>query len=304
LVPRESNFEGNTDPKEAESVQRIWNTKDPRESVVKAPQELVSKNLRDVCSKDLKDSTPKYLKDLTSEEPKELFPRNSKELNPKYTEDQKGVISRAPKGSKEVIPKVLKETTLEGSLKRSRSELLPDRRVTEDSVTLREGHLILKHVDIGGDAGQGKATLEGALKRSRIKSLESMHISSGQGDFDDVGPTPELKGMKEELDGASRRAWEKKAVKSDDAGVPEYLWLEHLVEDGPTPWPARAVAGFPRAATLMRRVMLRWWKRKLLRSWNGVKLDQRKYGQRPRMGTSLVLTKDDTSGLIQGRLGT
>jgi hypothetical protein len=222
LAPRESNFEGNTAPKEAESVQRIWNTKDPRELIVKAPQELVPKNLRDVCSKDLKDSTQKHLKDPTSKDPKELSPRNLKKFNPKHTKDQKGGISRAPKGSKEVIPKVLKETTLEGSLKRSRSELLPDCRVTEDSVTLLEGHLIPKHVDIGGDVGQGKATLEGALKRSRIEPLESMRLSSGQGDFYDVGPTPELKGMKEELDGASRRAREKKAVKSDDAGVPEY----------------------------------------------------------------------------------
>jgi hypothetical protein len=30
---------------------------------------------------------------------------------------------------------------------------------------------------------------------------------------------------------------EQKAAKSDDAEFPKYLWVEHLMDDSPTPWP-------------------------------------------------------------------
>jgi hypothetical protein len=166
-----------------------------------------------------------------------------------------------------LISKDPKEAKLEEALKRSKSEPLTDRRDTDDAGRTLEGHSIPKEWTIEGHTDPKEVTLEGAFKRSRSEPLKSMCPQSEQRDTVDVSSTPDLKRMKEELDGASRRAREKKAVKSDDAGVPEYLWLEHLVDDGPTPWPAKAVAGLPRSVILMRRVMLRWWKRKLLRSF-------------------------------------
>jgi hypothetical protein len=275
LIPKELIIEGDTDPKEAESAQRSLIPKDPKK--------LTPKDSRELIPKDLKELIPKDPKELTPKDPKELIPKDPKELIPKYR----------------------KEATLEGALKRSRSEPLTGRRDTDDAGRTLKGHLIPKELTIEGGTDSKEATLEGVFKRSRSKPLKSMCPRSEQRDTVDVGSTPDLKRTEEELDEASRRAREKKAVKSDDAGVPEYLWLEHLVDDGPAPWPAKAVAGLPRAAILMRRVMLRWSKRKLCaRLWNGVQLGQRKNGLRPRMGTSLVLNKDVTSRLSRGRLAT
>jgi hypothetical protein len=65
---------------------------------------------------------------------------------------------------------------------------------------------------------------------------------------------------------------ERKATKSDDAAVPEYLWLEHLVEDGPSEWLAKQQEGLPAAMDLLRVRMLCWWKKCLTRSfWKWMK---------------------------------
>jgi hypothetical protein len=53
---------------------------------------------------------------------------------------------------------------------------------------------------------------------------------------------------------------ERKAMKSDDAAVPEYLWLEYLVEDGPSEWSAKQQGGLPAAMDLLPGRMLCWWK--------------------------------------------
>jgi hypothetical protein len=45
------------------------------------------------------------------------------------------------------------------------------------------------------------------------------------------------------------REW--KATKSDDAAVPEYLWLEHLVDDGPGKWSKKQQEGLPVAMDLL-----------------------------------------------------
>jgi hypothetical protein len=41
-------------------------------------------------------------------------------------------------------------------------------------------------------------------------------------------------GLPIDLEEVTREARERKATKSDDAEVPEYLWLEHLFDDAPT----------------------------------------------------------------------
>jgi hypothetical protein len=42
--------------------------------------------------------------------------------------------------------------------------------------------------------------------------------------------------QKEEWERLARELRERKARKSDDAALPEYLWEEHLLSDRPTPW--------------------------------------------------------------------
>jgi hypothetical protein len=44
----------------------------------------------------------------------------------------------------------------------------------------------------------------------------------------------------------------RKATKSDDAVVQEYLWLEHLVEDGPSEWSAEQQGGLSVVMDLLR----------------------------------------------------
>jgi hypothetical protein len=51
--------------------------------------------------------------------------------------------------------------------------------------------------------------------------------------------------------------------------VPEYLWEEHLLNDGPTPWHVGDddLPKFRRSMNLLRARMLRWWKRKVMPSF-------------------------------------
>ncbi len=73
-------------------------------------------------------------------------------------------------------------------------------------------------------------------------------------------------GEKALVDEISRVEREKLATKSDDAEIPVYLWREHLVNDGPTPWTEVQQTGLDAAMDMMRSVCLRWWKRKVQRS--------------------------------------
>jgi hypothetical protein len=58
----------------------------------------------------------------------------------------------------------------------------------------------------------------------------------------------------------SRQHRERKATKSDDAEVPEDLWEDHLLSDGPTPWIVSDRTKLREGMWLLRRRMLRWWK--------------------------------------------
>jgi hypothetical protein len=49
---------------------------------------------------------------------------------------------------------------------------------------------------------------------------------------------------------------EQKAAKSDEAEVPKYLWLEHLIDDRPTSWPETSQAMLPTALDTFRKYLL------------------------------------------------
>ena len=69
----------------------------------------------------------------------------------------------------------------------------------------------------------------------------------------------------EEEEKLLREAREKKACKDDKAPVPTQLWLEHLVNDGPTAWSKDQKESLDKAMDLARRYALRWWKKALVR---------------------------------------
>jgi hypothetical protein len=72
----------------------------------------------------------------------------------------------------------------------------------------------------------------------------------------------------EALQGISREQRDRKAVKSDDAGVPEYLWEDELL-DGleSVDWDAAKLKKVRRVSTWLRTMMLRWWKRSVTTSY-------------------------------------
>jgi hypothetical protein len=63
-----------------------------------------------------------------------------------------------------------------------------------------------------------------------------------------------------------REARERKSTKFDDAEIPAYLWEEHLLQDGPTPWDATTtdIPKLKLGMAMLRRRMLRWWKQRVL----------------------------------------
>jgi hypothetical protein len=75
--------------------------------------------------------------------------------------------------------------------------------------------------------------------------------------------------QKQEWDRLGRELRERKATKSDDAVVPEYLWEEHLLSDGPTSWEVSEEdrPRLRRAMDLLRQWMLKWWKKRVTTSF-------------------------------------
>ncbi len=71
-----------------------------------------------------------------------------------------------------------------------------------------------------------------------------------RGNVDDDESDP---GKEEVTDTLSREERDKKATKSDKAPVPIYLWEEHLVADGPSPWSVEQQKGLARAMEVARR---------------------------------------------------
>ena len=85
-------------------------------------------------------------------------------------------------------------------------------------------------------------------------------------------------------DEIARENRDRKATKSDDAEVPEYLWLEHLVQAGERRWTDEEIMKLLSAMHTVREGCLRWWKRRVTTSLlTYVKLRYETYddGKRP-----------------------
>jgi hypothetical protein len=75
------------------------------------------------------------------------------------------------------------------------------------------------------------------------------------------------KGPDEVLADVAQQKKEQKATKADDADVPEHIWEEHLLNDGPTLWVVKDFEKLRKAMDLLRQRMLRWWKHKVTTSF-------------------------------------
>jgi hypothetical protein len=70
------------------------------------------------------------------------------------------------------------------------------------------------------------------------------------------------------LEDVSRQTRERKAVKSDDAAVPEYLWEDHLKTGSKVDvWDEKAMHDLRIVSSWLRDRMLCWWKRKVTSSY-------------------------------------
>jgi hypothetical protein len=74
-----------------------------------------------------------------------------------------------------------------------------------------------------------------------------------------------------------REKRERIAAKADDAEVPEYLWLEHMMDDGPFNWSNEQEQAVMSMIAWFRKRMLRWWKNKVRTSFE--KYLEEKYPQ-------------------------
>jgi hypothetical protein len=75
----------------------------------------------------------------------------------------------------------------------------------------------------------------------------------------------------------TREKRERIAAKADDAEVPEYLWLEHMMDDSPFYWSNEQEQAVTSMIAWFRKRMLRWWKNKVRTSFE--KYLEEKYPQ-------------------------
>jgi hypothetical protein len=113
---------------------------------------------------------------------------------------------------------------------------------------------------------------DGSRKKARLAEEEKPHLK-GSIDNIDSEDRSELKlGLdntyEEVLSDISREHRDRKAVKSDDAAVPEYLWEEHLLEGlEDQEWDDTKLVKIRRVSEWLRSKMFRWWTRNVTRSY-------------------------------------
>jgi hypothetical protein len=97
----------------------------------------------------------------------------------------------------------------------------------------------------------------------------------------------------------AREQREKKATKADDAEVPEYLWLEHLLEDADpaknfdtAKWDAAHLAALPTLMKGLRHIGLKWWKKKVTLSFGNWLSKQFAAAKKPTIGPTVIWEND------------
>jgi hypothetical protein len=100
------------------------------------------------------------------------------------------------------------------------------------------------------------------VRKSEIRPMECEPENTGGGSTtrDKVSKTASDDAARALVGEVSRQHRERKATKSDDAEIPEDLWEDHLLSDGPTPWVVSDRTKLREGMWLLRRRMLRWWK--------------------------------------------
>jgi hypothetical protein len=98
----------------------------------------------------------------------------------------------------------------------------------------------------------------GACGASDCRTEDSGHSGKSE------DPKP---GTQEDLTKIGQEGRNRKATKPDDAKVPEYIWYDHVFEDGARTWTKAQKKAFPPAARTLQEAMLEFWKKRARRSF-------------------------------------
>jgi hypothetical protein len=105
-------------------------------------------------------------------------------------------------------------------------------------------------------------------KRARLDNNISVETIEDEEDMEEPVLESTVDPADAFLDNIARQQQERKAVKLDDAAVPECLWEEHLTAGSSvTKWDAKAMDDLRRVSSWLRERMLCWWKRKVVSSY-------------------------------------
>jgi hypothetical protein len=138
----------------------------------------------------------------------------------------------------------------------------------EVETVLEEGEESSNEYGLGGSKTAGRPTIGGSKTAGRptigIPEATSKPLNSDQDSSGDKERTAKDDLLKD----VSRQQQERKAVKADDAAVPEYLWEEHLMTGSEVnDWNSKSIDNLRRVSSWLREHMLRWWKRRVVSSY-------------------------------------
>lgn len=105
--------------------------------------------------------------------------------------------------------------------------------------------------------------------------------------------TPEQDQLLQQVDQDKR---ERKATKADDAVVPVFMWTKHYIEESNMAWDFSDMPQIERAMNVMRKYLLRRWKRRIFHSYLEWFYDE---GKRPRGTTGAEWLGMDSHGRYQ-----
>jgi hypothetical protein len=202
-------------------------------------------------------------------------PALAKESHGQTDHSENGSESTSLVGDVETVANespILVETVADESplLKRAREELIED---LEDISVEFAGNSYLSKGPPHAEGAEGLAGIAEPKCMKPPKDLSKGPRSLSKADTEGLrhqtsGSETILKASTATID-AAKAIREQKAVKSDDADVPEHLWEEHLFQG--SGWAEVWINDqerFTKACKLLKSRMLRWWKKTVTRSLN------------------------------------
>ena len=193
-----------------------------------------------------------------------MLPIYQPPLLPELNENKHVTMDDAAEDNREI--KRLKRVLSPG-IKDSQAEILETEALENKDMELESVNFDLP-LDNDSKVWDGKVeTCDKSECDSEVETCDESECDSNHPE-----PTEGILGEKNKgktrinLEDITRETRDRKATKADDAKVPEYLWLEHLVQDGERKWTDDEIMRLPAAMHTVRERCLRWWKKRVTMS--------------------------------------